>query len=97
MLYDLLIYLVYIPTIYSYNYLSIYLPRYGRLRKPGACGPYSMFMKLVHEWGTSQQLTPEEVAKKVKFFFTMYSINRHKMTTLTPSYHAEVYSPDDNR
>ena len=26
-----------------------------------------------------------------------YSINRHKMTTLTPSYHAEVYSPDDNR
>jgi hypothetical protein len=22
---------------------------------------------------------------------------RHKMTTLTPSYHAEVYSPDDNR
>jgi hypothetical protein len=27
----------------------------------------------------------------------MYAINRHKMTTLTPSYHAEVYSPDDNR
>ena len=27
---------------------------------------------------------------QVKFFFTMYSINRHKMTTLTPSYHAEV-------
>ena len=23
--------------------------------------------------------------------------NRHKMTTLTPSYHAENYSPDDNR
>ena len=30
-------------------------------------------------------------------FFRYYSINRHKMTTLTPSYHAEVYSPDDNR
>ena len=29
--------------------------------------------------------------------FRYYSINRHKMTTLTPSYHAEVYSPDDNR
>jgi NAD+ synthase (glutamine-hydrolysing) len=27
----------------------------------------------------------------------MYSINRHKMTTLTPAYHAENYSPDDNR
>ena len=24
-------------------------------------------------------------------------MNRHKMTTLTPSYHAESYSPDDNR
>jgi len=73
------------------------LSDYGRLRKPGACGPYSMFMKLVHTWGSEKQLSPEEVAKKVKFFFTMYSINRHKMTTLTPSYHAEVYSPDDNR
>lgn len=27
----------------------------------------------------------------------MYSVNRHKMTTVTPSYHAESYSPDDNR
>ena len=25
------------------------------------------------------------------------AMNRHKMTTLTPSYHAENYSPDDNR
>jgi NAD+ synthase (glutamine-hydrolysing) len=24
-------------------------------------------------------------------------MNRHKLTTLTPSYHAENYSPDDNR
>ena len=35
---------------------------------------------------------------QIKFYVTRYySINRHKMTTLTPSYHAEVYSPDDNR
>ena len=27
----------------------------------------------------------------------MYSINRHKMTVITPAYHAETYSPDDNR
>lgn len=27
----------------------------------------------------------------------MYSINRHKMTVITPSLHAENYSPDDNR
>ena len=30
-------------------------------------------------------------------FFYYYSVNRHKMTTVTPSYHAENYSPDDNR
>jgi NAD+ synthase (glutamine-hydrolysing) len=53
-----------------------------------------MFMKLIHKWPT---LTPAEVAAKVKRFFYYYSINRHKMTTLTPSYHAESYSPDDNR
>lgn len=33
----------------------------------------------------------------MKHFFRMYSVNRHKMTTVTPSYHAESYSPDDNR
>ena len=38
-----------------------------------------------------------QVAAKVKRFFFYYAINRHKMTTLTPSYHAESYSPDDNR
>ncbi|KAG5461408.1 MAG: protein QNS-1, isoform c [Olpidium bornovanus] len=26
-----------------------------------------------------------------------FQINRHKLTVLTPSYHAEAYSPDDNR
>ena len=34
---------------------------------------------------------------QVKLFFRKYAINRHKMTTVTPSYHAEAYSPDDNR
>ena len=33
----------------------------------------------------------------MKDFFFYHAINRHKMTTLTPSYHAENYSPDDNR
>ena len=37
------------------------------------------------------------MAAKVKRFFTYYAINRHKLTTLTPAYHAEQYSPDDNR
>ena len=42
-------------------------------------------------------LAPAEVAAKVKRFFAFYAANRHKATTLTPSYHAESYSPDDNR
>merc|ERR1712137_120219 len=39
----------------------------------------------------------EKVAQKVKDFFFFHAVNRHKMTTLTPSYHAVGYSPDDNR
>lgn len=38
-----------------------------------------------------------QAADKVKHFIRMYSINRHKMTVITPAYHAETYSPDDNR
>ena len=34
---------------------------------------------------------------QVKDFYFYHACNRHKMTTLTPSYHAEDYSPDDNR
>ena len=70
------------------------LSRFGILRKIYRCGPVSMFEKLVYEWN---HLAPSEVAEKVKRFFFYYSINRHKMTTLTPAYHAESYSPDDNR
>ncbi|NXP87166.1 NADE synthetase, partial [Passerina amoena] len=75
----------------TYAELSIY----GKLRKIGKAGPYSMFCKLINIW--KEIFTPREVASKVKHFFRMYSVNRHKMTTLTPSYHAENYSPDDNR
>eukprot|EP01112_Ceratiomyxa_fruticulosa_P017654 TRINITY_DN5544_c0_g2_i1.p1 TRINITY_DN5544_c0_g2~~TRINITY_DN5544_c0_g2_i1.p1 ORF type:complete len:705 (+),score=141.82 TRINITY_DN5544_c0_g2_i1:93-2207(+) len=74
----------------TYEELSVF----GRLRKIERCGPVSMFQKLVHTWA---HLEPEAVAKKVKMFFFYYCINRHKLTTLTPSYHAENYSPDDNR
>ncbi|KAK3030637.1 hypothetical protein RJ639_035841 [Escallonia herrerae] len=75
----------------TYEELSVY----GRLRKVFRCGPVSMFKNLCYKWGT--KLTPSEVADKVKYFFKYYSINRHKMTVLTPSYHAESYSPEDNR
>ncbi|CAJ1937208.1 unnamed protein product [Sphenostylis stenocarpa] len=75
----------------TYEELSVY----GRLRKIFRCGPVSMFQNLCYRW--SARLTPSQVAEKVKHFFKYYSINRHKMTVLTPSYHAESYSPEDNR
>jgi NAD+ synthase (glutamine-hydrolysing) len=74
----------------TYEELSLF----GRLRKINYCGPVSMFRNLTAVW---PQLTPAVIAEKVKKFFYYYSVNRHKMTTLTPSYHAENYSPDDNR
>jgi len=66
----------------TYNELS----EFGRLRKVEKCGPYSIFTKLVHEWGA--RLSPRQIAEKVKLFYFEYARNRHKMTTLTPSYHA---------
>uniref|UniRef100_A0A2H6N2P0 Glutamine-dependent NAD(+) synthetase n=2 Tax=Micrurus carvalhoi TaxID=3147026 RepID=A0A2H6N2P0_9SAUR len=75
----------------TYAELSIY----GKLRKIAKAGPYTMFCKVVTMW--KEICSPREVASKVKHFFQMYSINRHKMTTLTPSYHAANYSLDDNR
>mmetsp|Transcript_7418 Transcript_7418/g.21060 ORF Transcript_7418/g.21060 Transcript_7418/m.21060 type:complete len:747 (+) Transcript_7418:94-2334(+) len=82
----------------------------GYCRKVEKCGPLSAFLKLRTKWA-DRQLTPsiratgdkapktqdEQVAQKVKDFYFYNAINRHKMTTLTPSYHAENYSPDDNR
>ena len=70
------------------------LGKFGILRKVHRCGPVRMFEKLVYEW---DHLSPAIVAEKVKRFFFYYSVNRHKMTTMTPSYHAELYSPEDNR
>jgi len=68
---------------------------FGRLRKFNRCGPVSMFRTLCIQWRDT--CTPRQVAIKVQRFFYYYAVNRHKMCTLTPSYHAEGYSPDDNR
>ena len=75
------------------------LRTYAILRKEKRMGPVGMFEALVHMWGpdSDRNLTVQEVADKVKYFFRNYAINRHKLTTLTPSVHAENYSPDDNR
>ncbi|KAI9017590.1 hypothetical protein BC832DRAFT_572628 [Gaertneriomyces semiglobifer] len=75
----------------TYEELSIY----GTLRKVGQSGPFGMFSKLLHTWGSL--LSPTQIAEKVKQFWFYYSINRHKTTILPPSYHMSPYSPDDNR
>ncbi|KAF2455564.1 hypothetical protein BDY21DRAFT_289192 [Lineolata rhizophorae] len=75
----------------TYDELSIF----GRLRKVNKLGPFGMFEHLLHAW--KDRCTPREVYEKVRRFYHYYSINRHKMTTITPGYHAEQYSPDDNR
>jgi len=75
----------------TYHELGVF----GTLRKAARCGPVSMFRKLLLTW--NHLYIPTEIAQKVKSFFYYYSVNRHKMTTVTPSYHAENYSPDDNR
>ena len=77
----------------SYEELSWF----GRLRKDERCGPFAMYQKLLFTKDIWSNRTPREIGEKVKRFFFYYSINRHKMTTLTPSYHAESYSPEDNR
>uniref|UniRef100_A0A7S4T6Z9 Glutamine-dependent NAD(+) synthetase n=1 Tax=Alexandrium monilatum TaxID=311494 RepID=A0A7S4T6Z9_9DINO len=83
----------------------------GRCRKIEHGGPLSTFLRLRTLWNDGRRITPskrargdnapvtfdQQVAQKVKDFFFYNAINRHKMTTLTPSYHAEDYSPDDNR
>jgi len=82
----------------------------GTLRKVEHCGPYSTFLRLRHQWNDGRRISPsiramqrppqthdESVAQKVKDFYFYHACQRHKMTTLTPSYHAENYSPDDNR
>jgi len=53
-----------------------------------------MFKRLTTAW---KHLEPAVIGEKVKHFFRTYSQNRHKATTLTPAYHAESYSIDDNR
>jgi NAD+ synthase (glutamine-hydrolysing) len=71
------------------------LSTFGRLRKVARCGPVSAFRALLGQWRGLHP--PAVIADKVKHFFRYYAINRHKATVLPPAYHAEAYSPDDNR
>ncbi|GAB1212982.1 hypothetical protein ATERTT37_002131 [Aspergillus terreus] len=60
------------------------LGTFGYLRKVARLGPWSMYERLLHLWGN--EYSPREIYEKTRHFFYNYSINRHKMTVLTPSY-----------
>ncbi|KOS20618.1 Glutamine-dependent NAD(+) synthetase [Escovopsis weberi] len=45
------------------------LSRFGTLRKVYHLGPYSMFLRLLEEWGAKGDLSPRDIAHKVKLFF----------------------------
>lgn len=51
----------------TYDELSVF----GRLRKVEKCGPYSMFTKLVHEWGSF--LSPVQVGRDLGTPFFLLS------------------------
>jgi len=42
-------------------------------------------------------MNADQVAEKVKKFFKRNSINRHKITVLTPGLHASISDCDDKR
>lgn len=70
----------------------------GGKQSPKYCAPLNFWIEILRNFiWLKAAFFVHQVASKVKHFFRMYSVNRHKMTTLTPSYHAENYSPDDNR
>lgn len=74
------------------------LNKFGELRKMENCGPWTMFCKLYHEWSLPPySYESSTISEKVKKFWFYYSINRHKMTILTPCYYAKKTCPDDNR
>ncbi|CAD8047094.1 unnamed protein product [Paramecium primaurelia] len=70
------------------------LETFAKLRKVQKLGPVSMFKKLRYLWSN---MTPQQVAEKVKKFFKYYALNRHKVVTITASFHAQAFSQDDNR
>lgn len=61
------------------------LTAFGRLRKCYKLGPYGCFRRLLEDWSIDRpekkgddepRLSPSEIAKKTKFFFHYYAINR---------------------
>ena len=72
----------------------------GRFRRGelGCYGPFLMFQSIWERRHLYPQFKDvQDLATRIKRFFELHAKNRHKMTVITPSLHAETYSPDDNR
>lgn len=76
----------------GFTYEELY--EFGKLRINEELGPVSMFERLLAQ---RKFADAKDLAKKVKKFFVNYGQNRHKVTTLTPSFHYDPESCDDNR
>lgn len=57
---------------------------WGSFLSPVEVGIFVCLLEFLYSW----QFHVYKIAEKVKHFFFEYARNRHKMTTLTPSYHA---------
>jgi NAD+ synthase (glutamine-hydrolysing) len=68
---------------------------FAKLRQEMRLGPLSMFQRLLNDWRGRKN--PGAIAVVVKKFHKFYGINRHKMTTMTPAYHAGKLNPDHHR
>ena len=77
----------------TYEELSIF----GIMRKVDKLGPWSAYLRLLSEWKDRPGYGPRQIAEKVCRFYTSFSINRHKLTIITPSMHLSPYDPDDNK
>ena len=79
------------------------LDQYGKILILNRSGPVSMFEHLLIKWSKKEDpetglvFSPLQISQKVKHFFTIQSKNRHKMSVLAPTYHANAYGNEDNR
>jgi NAD+ synthase (glutamine-hydrolysing) len=76
----------------GFSYSELHL--FGKLRSLERLGPVSMFDRISN---SGSQWRPDLLAAKIKKFFRYYSMHRHKMNTLTPTFHYNPEGCDDNR
>jgi len=77
--------------------LEAFLGRFTSQIRLKMCFVYSIESKADSETIQWPHMTPRQVYERTRFLWTYFGVNRHKQEVLTPSLHAEMYSPDSNR